>query len=149
MTTDQPRDTRHGVVRVLVGAVAAATLATLVAVLLAATRADAAAVRGALAGGAMAVVVFSLGAFFVNAVARLMPALSLLLALLTYTLQVVVMAAFFVALSRGGALGDTLDRQWLGGTVIAATAAWLVGQVVLTTRLRIPVYELAGQGGER
>jgi ATP synthase protein I len=62
----------------------------------------------------------------------------------------------FAGLSRSGLLDDTLDRAWLAGVVIAGTFGWLLTQVVLTTRLRIPAYEpvltgarSADQGGDR
>ena len=73
-----------------------------------------------------------------------MPTASLLVALLTYTLQVVLMGMVFVALSRSGLLGDTLHREWLAGVVIAGTFGWLLTQLVLTTRQRIPAYDLPG-----
>jgi ATP synthase protein I len=86
-----------------------------------------------------------------------MPAASLLVALLTYTLQVLAMGLAFAAISRSGALDESLDRAWLAAAVIAGTAGWLVLQIVLATRVRIPVYELrsaghgptAAQAGER
>ena len=77
--------------------------------------------------------VFGFGTFTVNAVAELMPTASLLVALLTYTLQVVAMGLAFVALSGSGALDETIDGAWLGGTVIAGTMVWLVVQIVLAT----------------
>ena len=77
---------------------------------------------------------------------------TLVIALLTYTLQVVAMALAFAALQRSGLLDDALDRGWLAGTVIVGTFGWLVAQIVLATRARIPVYELEGdrpQAGAR
>ena len=47
--------------------------------------------------------VFGFGSFVVNTVAALMPTAALLVALLTYTLQVVAMGLVFVALSGSGA----------------------------------------------
>jgi ATP synthase protein I len=35
-----------------------------------------------------------------------------------------------------------LSAGWLAAAVIAVTATWLVVQVVLSTRVRIPVYDL-------
>jgi ATP synthase protein I len=97
-------------------------------------------VRAALA---TTVIGLLIGALTVHLVATVMPAAALLVALLTYALQVAVMAMVFVALSRSGLLDGTVDRAWLSGTVIAGTAVWLVVQVVLATTRRIPVYELA------
>lgn len=97
---------------------------------------------GALIGGLLTVGVFTFGAFAVDAVAGVLPGAALLVALLTYTLQVVVMALAFVALSRSGALGDTVSRGWLGGSVIAGTLVWMVVQVVLSMSRRTPIYDL-------
>jgi len=77
-----------------------------------------------------------------DAVAALAPAASLMVALLTYTLQVVLVGAVFVGLRRSGLLEQAIDPRWLGGTVIAATLIWLTVQVVASLRTRIPVYEL-------
>ncbi len=141
------RDTvRFTGVSVLVKATVAAFGAGLVVVALAAIIDGGSAVVSALVGTAIVVAVFAFGAFVVNAVAGLLPAASLLVALLTYTLQVVLMAMVFVALSTTGGPGDDLDRGWLGAAVIAGTAGWLVAQLTLATRLRLPAYELPEQG---
>jgi ATP synthase protein I len=105
------------------------------------------AVLGAAIGTAMVCVFFATGAFVLDVVATLAPAASLLIALLTYTLKVVLVGLVFVALNRSGLLDDAVDARWLGGTVIAGTLAWLVAQVVASTRVRIPVYELGVSKG--
>ncbi len=48
----------------------------------------------------------------------------------------------FVALSGSPLVDDETSRTWLGVAVIAATLAWLVAQVVVSTRARIPAYDL-------
>jgi ATP synthase protein I len=96
---------------------------------------------GAAVGTLVVVGVFGFGSFVVDTVATLMPSAALLVALLTYTLQVVAMGLVFVALSGSGLLGDEL-----AGTVIAGTAAWVVCQIVLTMRARIPIYDLPEAG---
>jgi ATP synthase protein I len=96
---------------------------------------------GAAIGTAMVCLFFGGGAIVLDAVAALAPAASLLVALLTYTLQVVLVGAVFVGLRRSGLLEQTIDPRWLGGTVIAATLTWLTAQVVASMRTRIPVYE--------
>jgi hypothetical protein len=111
-------------------------------VLLGAIAGGAPAAYGALAGGLLVLAVLGTGSLVVDVVAKVMPAASLMVALLTYTLQVVLMAAVFVALSRSGLLDDALDRQWLGGAIIAGTLAWTFVQVWLTAHLRIPAYDV-------
>lgn len=96
---------------------------------------------GAAVGGVISVGIFAFGAFGVDAVARLMPSASLMFAMLTYTLQVVLMALAFVALNRSGLLDDELDRNWLGGAIILGALVWLTVQVRLATTARIPAFE--------
>lgn len=109
----------------------------------------AAAGLGALVGTGLVVVVCAGGALLVNAVAGALPSASLLVALLTYTLQVLLLVVAFVALERSGLLDGYLDRMWVGASAIAATLEWLVAQVVLTFRTRIPAYDLPAEAGER
>lgn len=125
----------------LVGAAGAAAAAGLVTALLGAVS-DTPAALGALVGAGLALAVLASGAFAVDAVARILPAASLLVALLTYTLQVVVLGLAFVALSGSGLLEERLDRAWLGGAVAVTTLVWVLAQVVLATRARIPAYDL-------
>jgi ATP synthase protein I len=89
------------------------------------------------------------GSLLVNAVAGVMPTASLLVALLTYALQVLVLLLAFLGLERSGLLEDDLARGWVGGGAVAATLAWLVAQVWLTLRSRVPAYDLGPEGGER
>ncbi len=100
---------------------------------------------GALVGVAIALFVFSFGAFAVDAVARLMPVASLLVALLTYTVQVLLMLVIFVALNRADVLDDTLERGWLGGAIIAAVLTWTFTQLFASTKARIPAFDIVGQ----
>ncbi|WP_435771689.1 hypothetical protein [Nocardioides sp. SYSU DS0651] len=98
---------------------------------------------GALIGTALSVGVFAFGALAVDAVARLLPAASLLFAMVTYTFQVVVMALAFVALSRSGLLDAEVSREWLGGAIIAGTLVWTAVHLRLSTTARIPAFETA------
>lgn len=127
---------------VLVRTACATALAGLLAALLGAIVSGSAAAYGALVGTVLVVGVFGFGTFTVNAVASVLPTASLLVAVMTYTLQVVAMALAFAILAGSGALDDTLDRVWLGGTVIAGTMVWLGVQVALSTSRRIPIYDV-------
>ena len=102
--------------------------------------------RGSLIGGVLAVSVFLVGTFTVNVVSGLVPALSLLVAMLTYVLQVVVMALVVLALVRSGFGGQQEFRQWFAGSVIAVTMVWMSVQVWLFTRQRIPTYAPSDHG---
>jgi len=109
----------------------------------------AAAGLGAVVGTGLVVTVCVGGALLVNAVAGALPSASLMVALMTYTLQVMLLVVAFVALERSGLLEASLDRMWVGATAIAATLEWLVAQVVLTFRTRIPTYDLRPEAGDR
>jgi ATP synthase protein I len=103
---------------------------------------------GAAIGATMVCLVFALGAVVLGFVALIAPAASLLVALLTYTLQVVLVGTVYVALSSSGTLGGFVDAWWLSGAVIACTLTWTVTQVIVSTRVRQPVYDLPAQGPE-
>ena len=104
---------------------------------------------GALVGTAISVGVFAFGAFAFDAVSRLLPAASLLFAMVTYTFQVVLMALAFVALNRSGMLDDELHRNWLGGAIILGAFAWMIVQIRVSTTARIPAFQSPAEGGAR
>ncbi|MCW2851624.1 MAG: putative synthase protein [Nocardioides sp.] len=152
MTTEAPRPPqvdRDSGVSVLVGAAVAALVLGLVMSLVGAFAAGSAAALGALVGTALVVVVLAGSSLVVNLVAGMMPTAALMFALLTYTMQVVLMGLVFAALSASGLLDSTLDRSWLAAAVIGGVAIWLVSQVLLVTRRRIPVFDLPSEAGER
>jgi ATP synthase protein I len=97
--------------------------------------------------------VFAVGVGLVSLVARVMPSASLLVALMTYTLQLLALALVVVALERSGTAGDEISRGWFAAGVIAVTVLWLAGQVLAAVRQRIPAYGAAlpgeAPGGER
>jgi ATP synthase protein I len=146
MTTERALASRRTGSSVLARAALASMALGVVAVVTGALSVGSSAAYGAAIGALLVVGVFGFGSFVVNTVAALMPTAALLVAMLTYTLQVVAMGLVFVALSGSGLLGDELDREWLAGTVIAGTAAWVVCQIALTMRARIPIYDLPEAG---
>ena len=86
-------------------------------------------------GFGMVSVFFGTGAVVVNAVASVSPAASLLVALLTYTLQVV-LVAWSSRPDRSGALGDPSTGPGPARPVIVATLVWLLVHIVSATRAR-------------
>jgi ATP synthase protein I len=96
---------------------------------------------GALVGGAMVLVFFGFGATFVGLAARWAPQSALLVALLTYTFQVVLVALVFVALRESGVLETDISAEWLAAGLIGGTFAWMGGQVVATLRTPIEPFE--------
>lgn len=93
-----------------------------------------AAASGAGVGALVVLVFFGFGALSVNLVAAWAPRASLLFALMTYTLQVLLLAAFLVWVAGSGLVPDRLDARWLGGTVIGATIVWMGALLVASLR---------------
>lgn len=145
MTTESKQDTRPGA-SVLLGAAAAAFVTGVLMTLVAWLVSDATAVRSVVLSTLLVVMVIGFGVFVLNTVASIMPGATVLVALVTYALQLVVMAAVVLQLVRSGMMADTLDRRWFGGGVAVATLAWMVAQIVAATRARIPVYDLPEAG---
>ncbi|MEZ5097269.1 MAG: hypothetical protein R2731_14935 [Nocardioides sp.] len=142
MTTESLPHTRFSGVRTLGGAALGAGLCGLLLVIAGGLTGGAAAAYGALVGTLLVVLVFGLGAAVVALVAEAMPAAALLVAVLTYTLQVVAMGLVFWRLTGSGLLDSRLDPTWLGVAIVVTVLAWLVVQTVRTTRARIPAFDL-------
>jgi ATP synthase protein I len=130
-------------------AVLASGAAGLLLVLVAAAVSGSAGAAGAAVGAAAVVVFFAFGALTVNAVSAVAPGASLVVALLTYTLQVVLLFVVFAALAASPAVGTTIDEQWVAGAVIGETLVWVVAQIVAATRSRQPLYDLPAPVADR
>jgi ATP synthase protein I len=117
------------------------------AVVLGALVAGSPAAAGATIGHVMVCVFFAFGAVL-GVVAKVAPAASMLVALLTYTLNVVLVGLVFVGLARSGALQDAVAPRWLAGAVIACTLVWTTTQIVVATRTRQPIFDLPSDGQE-
>ncbi len=105
---------------------------------------------GALVGAGLVAMVLASGTAVVDLVSQLVPGLSLIVAMLTYTLEVAFLALVLVALRGADDVEQTLSPQYFAGAVIAGALAWTVVQVGMAMCARIPVYDLAarlpGQG---
>lgn len=159
MTTDTTAPSRtarpYGVamlgVAVSAGAVAGVVVAVLGVVLGGSTG-----LVGALAGAAVTVLVLATGFAVVDLVAGLMPTASLIVAMLTYTLQVAALALLLGALRAADDIESSLSPSWFGAGVIAVALAWTVCLVRHAMRARIPAYDLpepvgvgSAEGSER
>ena len=156
MTTESKQDTRQvtrAAASPLLGAGLAGAAAVLVLAVVAVVVDGSPGLAGALVGGLLTLAVFAVGTTLVSAAARTLPAASLLVALLTYTLQLLVLAVAVGALERSGLAGEQLSRGWFAAAVIAVTCLWLAGHVRGALRQRIPAFEDASRsahpGGER
>lgn len=115
--------------------------------------AGSAALAGVLVGTALVAGFFGLGTVVLIWVTAASPAMSLLVALMTYILQVIVLGLAFAVLQASGLLRSSIDGGWLGGTVIAGTLVWLAIQVTVSLRTRQtyfdePAADVSGQGPE-
>ncbi|MCW2846384.1 MAG: putative synthase protein [Marmoricola sp.] len=143
-TTARPAtgQTRRGTSQVLLVAglcvSAVVALATLVGGLVGGS--DAA--LGALSGGSLALCFLLFGSLVVETATRMAPQTAIVIALMTYTLQVAALALVFVVLTSSGAVGTTLSGGWLAGGVVVATVAWTLGQLVASTRARVLAYDI-------
>lgn len=145
MTTETrpaSRTTRPYGVAALGAAVLASSGAGVVAAGLGAWLDGSAGLVGALVGAGVTLLVLATGFAVVDLVAGLMPTASLVVALLTYTLQVVLLAALLVALRRADGVDATLAPPWFAAGVIAVALAWTVCLVVHALRARVPLYDL-------
>lgn len=145
MTTESKQDTRPGV-QLLLGAAGAALVAGSVMALIAWLVADLTAFRSVAVSTLLVVVVIGFGVFVLNTVASIMPSATVLVALVTYAVQLVVLAAVVLGFARNEMMDGAFDRRWFGGGVAVATLAWMVAQIVAAVRARIPVYDLPEAG---
>lgn len=98
-----------------------------------------------LAGAAVAGALCVSSTLVVAYVARHMPNMSLLVALLSYALQTVLVVA---VLSEVAATGERVSG-WFAVGVITVALLWTVGAVVRHQRSRIPAFDLAEPVGRR
>jgi ATP synthase protein I len=129
MTTERPAPTPSFRVSGVRPALAVTVVVGLAAALAALVFGGRPQLVGVLAGAGLVVAFFLFGALSTSVVAALAPRISLVVALLTYTLQVVLLALVLVVVQRSDAGGRTLDVSWLAGTVIVATLCWTAALV--------------------
>lgn len=129
----------------LLGAAAWAFPAGLVLALVGLAVDGSTALYAGLAGAVATVLVLAGGALVVGVVAKIMPVASLLLALLTYVCQLLLLT---VALAAVANLADDVATRWSAGALIAVTLVWTIAHLLLATRRRIAVYDIALPGGD-
>jgi ATP synthase protein I len=100
------------------------------------------AVTGVLVGLLLTCASLGLGSLVLAWVTEVSPAMSLVVALMTYTLQVVLLGAAYIVLRSSPEAREAVDGTWLGLTVIATTLAWLTLQVIGLMRSRQPYFDL-------
>jgi ATP synthase protein I len=96
---------------------------------------------GAALGAGLVTAFYVFGTVTVSLVAAYAPRASLLVALLTYVLQVAALALVLARVQSSPAGEQTLDVAWVGGAVVVATVTWLVVLVVRTVCSTPPARE--------
>lgn len=139
MTTNTAPEQRTP--RVLLAGVLAASGSTAVAAVAGALARGGAEALSALLGGGIVLVFFAFGAVVVGSASQLAAHLALVVAMVTYTLQVVLVALVFAGLTEADAFDSDLSAGWLAGALIAGTFAWMAGQLIATLRAPIAPWE--------
>lgn len=101
----------------------------------------------ALVGGGTVLLFFVFGAVVVGTASRLAPQTALLIAMLTYTFQVALVALVFAGLTKADVFESDLSEGWLAAALILGTFAWMGGQLTATLRAPIAPWEGAEDGG--
>ena len=89
---------------------------------------------GAALGAGLMTAFYVVGTVTVSLVTAYAPRASLLVALLTYVLQVAALALVLSEVQESTSAGGTVDVAWVGGGVVVATVVWLVLLVVRALR---------------
>lgn len=97
---------------------------------------------GAAAGAGVTLLVLAGGFAVVDLVSSLRPAASMVFALATYTLQIVLLAVVLGVLRSIDDVDSTLEPAWFAGGVIAVALAWTVCLVWHAMHARVPLYDL-------
>jgi hypothetical protein len=130
------------------GSAAPAACSLIVAAVLGAVVGGAWAAAGVAVGGFLALAALAVGPLLMHLGRSRTPAGVMSLAVAGYFVVVVVLGVAYVLV---GSVNE-LPGEGLGAGVLTAAGSWLVGQVVSTRRLRLPVYDLteptAGDGSQ-
>ena len=133
--------------RVVVRAAALTGLAGALLVVVAAVVHGGEAAAAAAVGAGLVLLVVSFGTLSLHVVASAMPAMSLLVALVTYVTQLAIVLLVFLAITRGDVFSSDQARGWLAASMVLATVVWTAAHLVLTARERAPYFDLP-PGGE-
>jgi len=102
---------------------------------------------GALIATVLAIAIFVGGALFVYVATRVIPTISIVVALLTYACQVVIALLVFQGLRRTNWLEDgTVSGVWLGIVLTACAVLWMGVQVRVALTARVPIYDESDAG---
>ena len=101
---------------------------------------------GAMVGAVLVVGFFGSGQVVLRVARDVPPALLLLVAVLTYTLQAVALLALYAAFARRPAWNELISTDALGVTALVCTLTWTTALVLAARNSRMPVYDADGSG---
>lgn len=115
---------------------------------IAALVADSRAAGTVLLVGVVTTLVLAFGSWTVHVVSAAMPSASLLVALLTYGLQIAAMTAFMASISASPEWENDIRPVWCVVAVVVLVLVWMTLQAWLTTKARVLTYDLPSTEGE-
>lgn len=130
----------------LVAGLATTAVSATVAGVVAAVVAGRPQVLGVVVGALVVAGFFTMGSLSASLAAAYAPGLSLVVALVTYALQVVLVGVVFLELTATPGARAGVDVDWAAAAVIAGTLVWTVTLVVAAVRTRQPLYDLSQTG---
>lgn len=96
---------------------------------------------GAIVGAVLVVGFLGLGQVVLTVARDVPPALLLLVAVLTYTLQAVALLAVYAAFARRPAWSEAISTDALGLTALVCTLTWTTTLVLVVRDSRMPLYD--------
>ena len=102
--------------------------------------------NGALLGVALVAGFFLFGTLSTSVAAAYAPGTALIVALLTYTTQIVVLGLVLAVLRGSAATAAALDNHWLAGTVIIGTLCWTAALVTHAVRSQHKISSIGAAG---
>ncbi len=130
--------------QVVRSAVVPSLAAGLLAVGTAAALAGGAGALGAVVGTACVLTFFGFGHVALTSIRMVSPWLSLVIALMTYALQVLALLAVYALFQSSPGWREAVSSTAVGLTVLACTGVWLAGLLHAARRTRTPIFETGG-----
>ncbi len=101
---------------------------------------------GAVAGSLLVVTFLGFGHLTLQMVSVVSPQLQLVIALLTYGLQVVALLALYAAFANNADWTGAISAASVGSTIMVCAVVWSAGRVLAASRERRPLFD---EGGRR
>jgi len=99
---------------------------------------------GALGGMLLVVTFLGLGQLTLQLASVVNPSFQLVIAVLTYGLQVVALLAVYAAFQNSLAWTEAISSAAVGVTIMVCAVVWSAGRVVAATKERAPLFDTEG-----